>query len=565
MLWRKLLPPWIFPFLTHPRSALPDINAGLVMAILVIPQSLGYATLAGLPPVMGLYTAIAPTLVYAYLGSSSVNAVGPVAITAIMTGGALSTYHLDPTQYAQMAVTLALMVGVLLWIASWFRLGWIMQFVSRGVATGFISGAAVLIILSQLKHLFGVPIRGDSLLSIFNNLTLTSTWFNLPTTLLGSISLLLLLINKYKPNWLWGYLPSRYITLGKRFFIIICVVLGSFLVEWFELNKLGIRTLGALPTHFPMPSLPLLHPNIIAQLLPSALLIGLIAFISSAAIAGNFARLRQEPFDNNKELQALGLANIASGLFGGFTVAGGVSRTSLNVSIGANSPLASIVCPLGVLVILLYLGDYLSYLPYAILAAIISSSVVSMVDVATFKAAWQHDKAEAINFATTFIICIVFGLNAGLVTGLLISFAGVIYRSHHAHVAVLGQIGDSDHFRNILRHKTKTFDNLILIRIDESLYFGNVATIKDKVHQIHASYPNATDIILVMTAVNHVDLSAQEMLIALNKTLISHNQRLHFSEIKGPVMDILKQTAIFDELSGQTFLSTAIAVNTLKK
>lgn len=562
MLWQKLLPAWIFPFLRHPRSALTDIHAGLMMAVLVIPQSLGYATLAGLPPVMGLYTAIAPTLVYAYLGSSSVNAVGPVAITAIMTSGALSAYGLSSTQYAQMAITLALMVGVLLWVASWFRLGWIMQFVSRGVATGFISGAAVLIVLSQLKHLFGAPIIGDSLLSIANNLTHTAQWLHPTTALLGGVSFVLLMVNKYQPKWLWGCLPSRYMTFGKRFFIVICVLLGSLLVKQLTLDT---RTLGALPTHFPLPSLPILHFHVIAQLLPSALLIALIVFISSATIAGNFARLRQEPFSNNKELQALGLANIASGLFGGFAVAGGVSRTSLNVSIGANSPLASVICPLGVLVILLYLGEYLSHLPYAILAAIIASSVVSMVDITTFKNAWQHDKAEALNFATTFVVCVVFGLNAGLVAGLLMSFAGVIYRSHHAHVAVLGQIGNSDHFRNILRHSAKTFDNLILIRIDESLYFGNVATIKDKIHQIHASYPNATDMVLVMTAVNHVDLSAQEMLSALNKTLVDNQQRLHFSEIKGPVMDVLKQTTLFDELSGQTFLSTAIAVNTLKK
>ena len=564
-IWQKLLPQWADFFIKHPRQALPEIHTGFIMAILVIPQSLGYATLAGLPPVMGLYSAIVPTLVYAYLGASSVNAVGPVAVTAIMTGGALSAYSLGSVQYIQMAITLAMMVGVLLLMASYLRLGWIMQFVSRGVCTGFISGAAVLIILSQLKHLLGLPIIGDSIISIISNLKGVENWVNLPTALVGGMSFILLMINRYQPRVFWGLFAEKYQVLGKRFFIILYVFLGTWLVWALGLDNLGVRTLNTLPTHFPTPSLPILRPAVLMELLPSALLIGLISFICSAAIADNFARLRQEPFDNNQELKGLGLANIASGLFGGFVVAGGVSRTSLNVSIGANSPLSSMVCPLGVLVILVFFGQYLAHLPYALLAAIITSSVISMIDVHTFKSAWQHDKAEALSFAITFLGCIIFGLNAGLVAGLLVSFAGLIYRSHHAYVAVLGQVGTSDHFRNILRHKATTFDNLVLIRIDESLYFGNIATIKHKIEQILMQYPNAYDVVLVMTAVNHIDLSAQEMLSTLNKTLTQHGKRLHFSEIKGPMMDILKKTDILTNLSGQAFLSTALAVNALKK
>lgn len=561
-MWQKLIPHWLPPFIHAPKTALPDINAGLMMAILVIPQSLGYAMLAGLPPVMGLYSAIVPTLVYAYVGSSSVNALGPVAITAVMTAGALSSYSLGSLQYAQMAITLAMLVGVILLIASVLRLGWIMQFISRGVSAGFVSGAAFLVIISQLKHLIGLPISGDNLIGMIKSLSGVDVWIKPYTALLGVVLFALLVINRYRPRYLWGLLPKSAQSLAKQGFGVICVAVLILLHHKLDWGSFGIATLSALPTQLSLPRLPILNVRIILELLPSALLIALIAFVSSASVAGNIARIRKQSFDNTQELKGLGFANVASSLFGGFPVTGGLSRTSLNIALGAKSPLASIICAIGILIIMLFFGDYIAGLPYVLLSAIIMSSMIAMIDLDTLKTALAHDKSEAISFGASFLGCVFFGLNIGLIFGLFVSFAGIIYRSHRVHIAVVGQVGDSEHFRNVTRHKVRTFDGILLIRIDENLYFGNAQSVKDRLHQL-ISQNSASDIVIMMTAVNHIDLSAQEMLATFNQELHQVDKRLHLTEIKGPVMDILKDTTLLNELSGKVFLSTTDALRYL--
>lgn len=557
---QNLLPNWILQFIQNPRATLPEISAGLMMAVLVIPQSLGYAALAGLPPIMGLYAAITPVLVYAYLGSSSVASVGPVAITAIMTASALSEYATGSMRYIFLAITLAFMVGVILSLASLLKLGWIMQFVSRGVASGFISGAAVLIVLSQTKHLFGIRLNSDSLSAAITSLLHSNQSFHLPTTCLGVIALGLLLASRYGEKIVWGsWLHAKHASFANRIFVIGLVVVSIYLSRVLDFDTQGIQLLQALPTGFPSASLPLISLSTVMTLLPSALLIALIAFISSSAIASHHARLRNEDYQANKELMGLGLANITSGLFGGFAVCGGISRTSLNLSVGANSPLASVVCAIGVLLILLFFGQYMQGLPYAILSAIIVTSVLSMIDKKTLQQAWQHDKTDAICFLITFSVAILFGLNLGMVAGLLSSFALMIYRTHQVHIAVLGRVGESEHFRNIKRYSATTFDGLLLLRIDESLYFGNAQTVHQELTKL-IDLHQANDIVLIMTAVNHVDLAAQEMLSEFNKECQLQNKKLHFAEVKGPVMDILKNTPVFKQLSGEVFLSTNLAV-----
>lgn len=560
---QNLLPSWILQFIQQPRAIFPELTAGLMMAVLVIPQSLGYAALAGLPPIMGLYASITPVLVYAYLGSSSVSAIGPVAITAIMTASALSDYATGSMQYITLAIALAFLVGCILSLASVLKLGWIMQFVSRGVAAGFVSGAAVLIVISQIKHILGISMNSDSLSAAISSLYHSPPELHLPTAVVGIVSLALLITSRYGERILWySWLPSRFAKFANRLLVIVLVATSIYLAHRLGLADMGVRVLQTLPTGFPTANVPQFSARILLDLLPSALLISLIAFISSSAIASHHARLRGERYSANKELLGLGLANLTSGAFGGFAVSGGISRTSLNLSVGANSPLASVVCAIGILLILLFFGRYMEGLPYAVLAAVIITSALAMIDKKTFKQAWQHDKADAICFAISFAAAIIFGLNAGLIVGLLASFAAMIYRTHQVHIAVVGRVGDSEHFRNITRHEATTFDNLLLLRIDESLYFGNAQS----VHQNLARLSDASDareIVLIMTAVNHIDLSAQEMLHEFDKECTAAGKRLHFAEIKGPVMDALSDSSVLSALSGQVFLSANQAVCTL--
>lgn len=536
------------------------------MGVLVIPQSLGYAALAGLPPIMGLYAAIVPTLVYAYIGASSVQALGPVAITAIMTSGALAHIS-DPAQYVEMATVLALMVGAILMLANWLKLGWIAQFISRGVSAGFISAAAVLIVLSQLKDLVGLPFGGNSLSALYNGFmaTIASHYIAPMTAFVGIISLILLMINRYRTAWLWGFLPKHHQPMASRLFVMLLVVVGIFASRQFDWDT-KLKTLQkmptglSLPTHFAIPSL-----EMVGQLLPSALLLAFIAFVSTTVVSQTNAKSRGQSYSPARELTGLSLANFASGLFGGFAVAGGISRTSLNISLGAKSPFASVVCAVVILLILLFFSKLLIGLPYAILSAVIVTAAFGMIDFGTLKTAKAQDKFEMVNFLVAFGATCVFGLNIGLTAGLLVSFAGLIYKSHQVHIATLGQVGDSEHFRNINRHSVRTFESLLILRIDEQLYFGNSQSVHKQLTQLINQHPTARHIILVMNAVNHIDLMGNEMLCTLNRELKTAQKTLHLAEIKGPVMDNLTDSPILKELTGQVFLSTHLAVQALCK
>lgn len=559
-----LIPNWFADLKNNPSLIKNDLLAGTMMGVLVIPQSLGYATLAGLPPIMGLYAAIIPTLVYAYVGASSVQALGPVAITAIMTSGALA-HIADSSQYVEMATVLALMIGAILMLANWLKLGWIVQFISRGVSSGFISAAAVLIVFSQLKDLIGLPFGGNSLSALWTGFWATSAtqYVHPMTATIGIISLILLLINRYRTPMLWGFLPKHHQAAASRLFVMLLVVVGIVASHYFSLPT-QIKTLQqmpstlALPTHFALPSL-----STVGQLLPSALLLSFIIFVSTATISQARAKSYNQPYSPSRELTGLSLANIASGLFGGFAVAGGISRTSLNISLGAKSPFASVVCALVILLILLFFSKMLIGLPYAILSAVIVSSAFAMIDFDTLKTAKAQDKAEMVNFLVAFVATCLFGLNVGLTAGLLVSFAGLIYKSHQVHIATLGQVGDSEHFRNINRHSVRTFENLLILRIDEHLYFGNSQSVHKKLSQA-ISASTAHHVILVMSGVNHLDLTAQEMLCTLNQELTAQQKTLHFAEIKGPVMDKLLNTPLLKCLTGQVFLSTSQAVEALR-
>lgn len=561
----RLIPAWLRQY---QLSALPtDVIAGLVVGVLVIPQSLGYAVLAGLPPVYGLYAAIVPVLVYAWIGSSNVQAVGPVAITAIMTASSLHPYANEGTQqYILMASLLSLMVGTMLWLAGRLKLGWIMQFISRGVSAGFISGAAVLIFVSQLKYLTGIPIAGNGLIGYLSSMQMYARQLHPLTLVIGVIAFTLLFANRYASKWVWrSWLSASYAKWAERLFPLILLAIAIVLSMSLRWTTHGVATIGTIPQGLPtftLPYVPDFHEAL--NLLPSAGLMALIIFVSSSSVASNYARLRGETFDANRELTGLGLANMAGGFFQSFTVAGGFSRTAMNADSGAKTPVASLVTILVMIAALIAFGNLLAPLPYALLGATIMASIVGLIDMATLKSAWQRDRLDAASFLAAFIGVLIFGLNTGLVIGLMVSFASLIWQSSKPHVAVVGQLAGTGHFRNINRHDVVTFSNLLMLRIDESLFFGNSESVHRRVIQATRQYPEAHEIILIMSAVNHIDLTGQEMLISLNQELLNQKKHLSFSFIKGPVMDIIENTPVITHLSGQVYLSTMDAVNALK-
>ncbi len=546
-----------------------DLVAGIVVGILVIPQSLGYALLAGLPPVYGLYAAILPTLAYAWIGASNTQAVGPVAITSVMTAQALFLIlpaHTALADYALFAALMAALVGIMLLLAGLLRLGWLTQFMSRGVVAGFISGAALLIAIGQLKHLLGIKLQGDTLIKM-----LQSGWqhlgeTNLPTLWIGLSALLTLLAAR---RWLssslvrWG-VPPRFASLLSRMTPVVVVMLTTALSAMLGLEQDGVRIIGSLPAGLPAFLLPAL-PDIqtLQQMLPAAGLIALIAFISSASVAQSFARKRKERFDANDELIGLGWANLAGSINQGFPVTGGFSRTAVNVEAGAQTPLAGVISALVMALVLWLFTDWFYALPLAVLGASIMAAIANLIDLDTVKQAWRFDRADAWAYLVTALGVMLLGLQMGLLAGLLLSFATLLWRSSQPHLAVVGQVGDSAHFRNVQRHTVRTWPTLLLLRIDESLYFGNTQSVLDRIESELNAQPRVRDLVLMMSAVNHIDLSAQQMLEELNGSLLARGIRLHLAELKGPVMDLLQGTPLLRTLSGQRYITTLDAVQQL--
>lgn len=559
------LPNWLRQY--EFRHLSQDSMAGLIVGILVIPQSLGYAMLSGLPPVYGLYSAIVPVLVYAWVGSSSVNAVGPVAITAIMTAQTLHAYQdLSPNAYALMASFLALLTGVMLWLASVFRLGWITQFISRGVTAGFISGASLLIFLGQTKYLTGINMTGNSLIANIDSFLHDLSSLHLPTLLVGMTAFVGLIINRYYlKDWVKTLFPTffmKHLEIFTRVFPLMVLIVGIIISQLFHFDNLGIRTIHHVPSglpHWVLPFSSLSFSDVLA-LLPSAGLMALVAFVSSHSVASSYARQRQEPFDANAELKGLGLANTVGAFFQSFAVVGGFSRTAVNVEAGAKTPLASMISVVVMASVLVFFSPLLAPLPYAILGAMIMAAIVSMMDFDTFKQAYHHDRMDAIAYMMALGGVLIFGLNTGLILGILTSFAGLIWQASHPHIAIVGQIGDTGHFRNIQRHQVALHPHLLIIRIDESLFYGNAKAVQQYIENAVSQQPDVKNVVLMLSAVNHIDLTAQEMLINLNELLLVQGIHLNLSEVKGPVMDILEHTDLIKKLSGKVYLSTLEAM-----
>ena len=563
------IPDFIWPqwLRDYPRRDLgADITAGVLVSILVVPQSLAYALLAGLPPHFGLYASIFPVLVYAWFGSSRVQAVGPVAITAIMTYTVLLPLSRPGSpEYIVLAATLSLLSGAMVFACGLARLGFLSQLLSRPVASGFISGSAVLIVCSQFKHLLGLsalptqPWTAAGLVTIFSSI-------HGMTALVGGISLLMLMLAR---TWLatglkkLGCAPAT-AAFAARLAPLVVVALGSLAVYAGELDRRhGLAVVGNIAGGLPLLSWQLPDAEHVQRLIIPALTLALIGMVQNISMAQALAVKRGERVDANRELVGLGLANITSAFAGGMPVGGGVSRSAVNVASGAQTPLASMVAALVTIFIVLWASPWLAHLPLATLAASIMLAAWSMVDLAALRQAMAYDRADALAWLGTALGVIVLGVDVGIGLGVVLSMATLLFHASTPHMAVVGRLPGSEHFRNVARHRVDTLPHALFLRIDESLFFGNLAAIESYIRQALGQQPVCHDLVLVMNAVNRMDSTAVDTLAELNRDLLAQGIRLHFAEIKGPVQDRLQNTALWRHLSGQVFLSASAAFDAL--
>jgi SulP family sulfate permease len=562
----RFVPGWIHQY-SRPKLG-ADVAAGLIVAILVIPQSLAYALLAGLPPQAGLYVSIFPVIAYALLGSSMVQAVGPVAITAIMTYSVLSPLATPGSpEYIVLAAVLSLLSGAMLLACGVLRLGFLSQLLSRPVISGFISGSAVLIMISQMKYLLGVSVHGANSGEVVLDLLSKLADSHLPTLLIGLSALALLLFVRFG---LTGLLLKAGLAAGRAAFVVrlmplLIVLLGTALVAGKNLDRdYGVAVVGSVVAGIPGFDFFLPRYDNLKLLIVPAFVMTLIGMVQSITMAQALAIKRRERVDANAELVGLGAANVVAAFYGGMPVGGGLSRSAVNVAAGAQTPLASIVSALSMIAIVAGAAQWFERLPLAVLAASIMMAAYTMIDFKALRQAWAYDRADALALIGTAAGVLVFGLEIGIGLGIVLSMATLLLRVSTPHIAVLGRIPGSQHFRNVERYKVETIPGVLFIRIDERLFFGNLAAVELRLTQELQKIDHVTDLVLVMSAVNLMDATAVEVFSELNADLASRHICLHLAEVKGPVQDRLQRADLWKSLSGQVFLSTNEAFEALR-
>ncbi|MBO9478738.1 sulfate permease [Shimia sp. R11_0] len=552
-----------FPILawgrTYTRPTLEaDLLAAVIVTIMLIPQSLAYALLAGLPPEVGLYASILPLVAYAIFGTSRVLAVGPVAVVSLMTAAAVGTLNLDSTtDYIAAAVALAFISGVILTGMGLLRLGFLANFLSHPVIAGFITASGILIATSQLKHIFGVSAHGHTLPELLISLIAHLPEINLYTLLLGGAAMGFLFWTRkgLKPLLARLGVPARLADVLTKAGPVAAVAATTLAAYAFDLGDKGVAIVGEVPTGLPPLTLPSFTPGLWSDLFLAALLISIIGFVESVSVAQTLAAKRRQRIDPDQELIGLGTSNIASALSGGYPVTGGFARSVVNFDAGAQTPAAGAFTAIGIALAAMFLTPLLFFLPKATLAATIIVAVLSLVDLSILRHAWGYSRVDFAAVATTIALTLGLGVEVGVSAGVVLSIGLHLYKTSRPHVAEVGLVPGTQHFRNILRHTVKTTPHLVSLRIDESLYFANARYLEDYVYDRVVCDQPITDVVLMASAVNEIDLSALESLEAINTRLKEMNIRLHFSEVKGPVMDRLKRSHFLEELSGDIFLS----------
>ena len=549
----------IFPTLKwlktyHPTHFKADVVAALIVLAMLVPQGMAYAMLAGLPPVMGIYASILPMIIYAFTGSSTTLSIGPVAIISMMVFSALQPlFAVGSTAYIEAACLLAIMVGIISLILGLFRFGFLIQLISHPVIKSFIIASALLIALGQFKFLLDIPLQTNNIPEFIGSLVNN---FHHISFLSVGVSLAAISILVFLPKWVRSDFLNKTIPL--------LLVLSSIIVVYaFNLDQHGLKTVGIIPTGLPSFHFPTWNFDLVQKLLPSAFMIAMISFVESLAIAQATALQKRDDLNSNQELIALGLANIAAGINMGFAVSGSLSRTVVNSDAGAKTPMSGVMSSLLMIAVSLYFTSFFQNLPLTILAATIFVSIWKLVSFLPFFETWKYSKADGLAMWATFFGVTCIDISTGLVIGIILTFILLLWRISRPHIAVIGLVEGTQHFRNVSRYDVLTTETIASFRIDENLNFLNAHVLKGYIITELSHNPQIQHVVINCSSISNIDLSAVEMLEDLNRELLQLGIQLHLSEVKSPVMDRLNSSRLINMLSGKIFLSHYQAIQTL--
>ena len=543
-----------------------DLIAAVIVTVMLVPQSLAYAMLAGLPPQIGLYASMLPLVAYMLFGTSRTLAVGPVAVISLMTAAAISQVA-EPgsPEFVVMAAALAFLSGLMLVLMGVFRLGFLAGLLSRPVISGFITASGILIAVSQLKHILGVSAGGNTLPDMLAGLYHARHGVNLYALAIGvgTVAFLLFVRSRLKGLLLRLGLGRSLAELLVRLGPIAAIVVTIAVAVVFDLGARGVPLVGVIPQGLPPLALPDLSLATLSTLAGPALLLSVVGFVESISIAQTLAAKRRQRIVPNQELIGLGVANLASGLSSGYPVTGGFARSVVNFDAGAETPAAGFYTAIGIALVTLFLTPFLAHLPQATLAATIIIAVLSLVDIAGIRRVYAYSRPDFIAICATILVTWIWGVEIGVVAGVVVSLALHLHRTSRPHMAIVGQMPGTEHFRNIARHQVITDETVLGLRIDESLYFGNCHYLEDTILKLVAERPAVRHLVLMCPAVNSIDSSALETLDEINRRLGEAGVSLHLSEVKGPVMDRLQRSDFLSKLTGRVFLSQMEAVRAL--
>ena len=522
------------------KTFVNELIVAVIVTVMLVPQALAYALLAGLPPEVGLYASMVPLVLYAIFGTARTLAVGPVAVVCLMTATAVAKVAAPGTpEYLGATLAMTLLMGILLLVMGLLRLGFLVNFLSHPVISGFITASAIQLVVGQFASVLGIRSGGSTLLANLQSMVPNLAQTNPYTAAVGLASLAFLFWARR------GLLPllrgmgvaERPASILAKLGPVVAVVAATLAVWGFGLAAHGVKIVGTVPKGLPGLAVPPFDAGLWSTLVSSALMLAIVSYVGSISSALTLAARRRERVDPDQELIALGAANVGSAFSGGFPVTGGLTRSVVNFDAGAETPAAGAFTAIGVALATMFLTPLFFFLPNATLAAIIIVAVLPMVDLAAVKRTYAYSGADAAALAAAMLLTMVMGTDVGLKAGVGLSIFLHLYRTSRPHVARLGQIPGTTQFRNVERHEVVTDPEILSLRVDASLYFPNARFVEDLVNDAVAANPAVRHVILQCTGVNTIDISALESLQAINERLRHGGIRFHLSEVKGPVMD----------------------------
>ncbi len=521
-----------------------DFWAGLTVGVMLIPQGMAYAMIAGLPPIYGLYAAFLPQVIYSLFGTSRQLSVAPAAMISLLIGAGLSKFAGQGTEdFVKLAVLLAMIVGLIQLLFGLFRMGFLVNFLSQPVISGYTSSAAIIIGLSQLRHLLGVNMPSSNLL---HEIIITTAKHigetHLITVLIGVVSIVLILaIKKFNKS-----LPGA----------IIIVIIGIAFVSIFHLDKSGVKIVGIIPGGLPKIGVPNATQQEIVNLIPLAILISMVGFMESISIAKAIQmKKRTYKVSANKELIGLGFANFLGSFFNSVPVSGGFARTAVNEQAGANTNLASLISAALVGLTLLFFTPVFYFLPNAILAAIIMVAVINLIDVKTAVLLFKTNKKDFSMLLATFLSTLIFGVQIGIMTGVVLSLGLVIHRSVYPHLAELGKLPDSNYYRNLSRFpEAIERSDALIFRFDAELYFANISYFQERLEQMMSKKGKDLKVIILNAqSIYALDSSAARGLEEIVENCHHQGIEFYMTEVIGPVRDMLRKTGLFEKIGEDHF------------